>query len=218
MSRWSSKRNTCLHSNDAFGTDITRSRLAHDSTPLKISATGNHPPFYIQKTLLAAVSKNLADYCVAHGSLKLEYEVLRMFMAWIIDRKVTKGSQKTLVQAWKFGARFKIPSFQNCVMRELVPCLLQQSIKPSVVWEAYSIGKIFAPLQEAFVRQLSSNILRDPDNTIWTHDEFRQSGLEKRGDFGRDLMVAMCVAARHKAADDRSRDEEADLEGLLVDE
>lgn len=137
-----------------------------------------------------------------------------MFMSWVIDRKVMKVSQETLTQAWMFGARFVIPTFQNCVIRELVRRLHGHKIRASAVNEAYCGGPKFAPLQKAFIWHISRNLLRDPDNTIWAQEEFEKSGLGGQRDFFKDLAVVMCVSAGHKAADDRSRDDETDLEEL----
>lgn len=89
-----------------YDSDQTHSGLHHDSTPLKVYAAGDHPPFYVQQTLIAGVSKKLADFCTAQTCLNgTEYEVLRIFLSWLVNRTLVDGSQTVLVQAWKFGAR-----------------------------------------------------------------------------------------------------------------
>lgn len=138
-------------------------------------------------------------------------------MGWIITRTVESSSQTSLVKAWKFGARYEIPSFQNLVMRELVDNLRQKRVEASAVREAYSDGVKYDGLQKVFIQQISQDLMRQPESTIWYQDEFKKSGLDHKTDFFRDITFAMCVYAGDNG-NEKSRSGDSDIHHLLVDE
>ena len=76
------------------------SQLQADNVILGVSAVSG-PPFYIQKTILASVSKELADDLRPdhEGVCRLyttTYEALRIFIGWILRYPIQSKSQELL--------------------------------------------------------------------------------------------------------------------------
>jgi hypothetical protein len=188
------------------------------------------PPFYIQKTILANVSKDLADDLQPdrEGICRLyttTYEALRIFIGWLLQYPIQSKSQELLAQSWRFGARYHIPAYQNEVMRQLVGVLHSEPVDVFAVRGAYvytcdfesQIADIIVKrdklLRKAFVAQLASNSrLEHP----WASEEeaYAESGFERNQDFHKDFFHAVCFGS----SKDGSKGDGARIEELLVDE
>lgn len=188
------------------------------------------PPFYIQKTILASVSKELADDLKPdhEGICRLcttTYDALRIFIAWLLRYPIESKSQELLAQSWRFGARYHIPAYQNEVMRRLVGVLHSEPVDVFAVRDAYVYTCDFEPriagiiikrdrlLRKAFVTQLASNSrLGHP----WESEEeaYVSSGLDLNHDFHKDFFHAVCLAS----SEDGPMESGAQIEGLLVEE
>lgn len=188
------------------------------------------PPFYIQKTILASVSKELADDLQPdrEGICRLyttTYEALRIFISWLLRYPIQTKSQELLAQSWRFGARYHIPAYQIEVMGRLVEVLHAEPVDVFAVRDAYVYTCDFEPriadiivkrdqlLRKAFVTQLASNSrLEHP----WKGEEeaYAESGLERNHDFHKDFFHAVCFGS----AKDDSKGAGARIEDLLVKE
>lgn len=205
------------------------SQLQADNVILGVSAVSG-PPFYIQKTILASVSKELADDLQPdrEGICRLyttTYDALRIFIGWVLRYPIQSKSQELLAQSWRFGARYHIPAYQNEVMRQLVDVLQTEPVDVFAVRDAYVYTCDFEPriagiivkrdqlLRKAFVTQLASNSrLEHP----WESEEeaYAESGLERNHDFHKDFFHAVCFGS----SKDGSNGAGARIEELLVDE
>jgi hypothetical protein len=188
------------------------------------------PPFYIQKTILASVSKELAEDLQPDrkGICRLNtttYKALRIFIGWLLRYPIQSKSQELLAQSWRFGARYHIPAYQNEVMRQLVEVLHSEPVDFFAVRDAYVYTCDFEPriadiivkrdqlLRRAFVTQLASNSrLEHP----WESEEeaYAESGLEKNQDFHKDFFHAVCFSS----AKDGLKGAGARIEELLVEQ
>jgi hypothetical protein len=188
------------------------------------------PPFYVQRTILASVSKELADDLQPDrkGICRLNtttYEALRIFIGWLLRYPIQSKSQELLAQSWRFGARYHIPAYQNEVMRQLVEVLHSEPVDVFAVRDAYVYTCDFEPriadiivkrdqlLRKAFVTQLASNSRLEH---LWQSEEeaYAGSGLERNQDFHKDFFHAVCFGS----AKDGSKGAGARIEELLVDE
>ena len=205
------------------------SQLQTDDRILAVSAV-NGPPFYIQKTILASVSKDLADdlrpdrdgICRFNTTT---YEALHIFIGRLLRYPIQSKSQELLAQSWRFGARYHIPAYQNEVMKRLVEILHSEPVDVFAVRDAYVYTCDFEPriadiivkrdqlLRKAFVTQLASNSrLEHP----WEGEEdaYVESGLEKNHDFHKDFFHAVCFGSSKYG----SKGAGARFEELLVEE
>lgn len=205
------------------------SQLQSDNVILGVSAV-NGPPFYIQETILASVSNELADdlrpdhegVCRFYTTT---YEALRIFIGWLLRYPIQSKSQELLAQSWLFGARYHIPAYQNDVMRQLVGVLQAEPVDVFAVRDAYVYTYDFEPriadiivkrdqlLRKAFVTQLASNSrLEHP----WESEEetYMKSGLHMNHDFHKDFFHAVCFGS----SKDGSKEAGARIEELLVEE
>ena len=205
------------------------SQLQADDRIMAVSAVSG-PPFYIQKTILASVSKELADDLQPdqQGICRLcttTYEALRIFIGWLLRYPIQSKSQELLAQWWRFGARYHIPAYQNEVMKRLVEILHSEPVDVFAVRDAYVYTCDFEPriadiivkrdqlLRKAFVTQLASNSrLEHP----WEGEEdaYVESGLEKNHDFHKDFFHAVCFGSSKYG----SKGAGARFEELLVEE
>lgn len=205
------------------------SQLQVDDHTLAVSAV-NGPPFYIQRTILASVSKELANDLRPdrEGICRFNtttYEALRIFIGWLLRCPIQSKSQELLAQSWRFGARYHIPAYQNEVMRQLVDVLHAEPVDVFAVRDAYVYTCDFEPriadmivkrdqlLRKAFVTQLASNSrLEHP----WEGEEedYSKSGLDMNHDFHKDFFHAVCFGPS-KAG---SKGAGARIEELLVEE
>ena len=205
------------------------SQLQADNVILGVSAVSG-PPFYIQKTILASVSKELADDLRPdhEGVCRLyttTYEALRIFIGWILRYPIQSKSQELLAQSWRFGARYHIPAYQNEVMRQLVGLLQAEPVDVFAVRDAYVYTCDFEPqiadiivkrdqlLRKAFVTQLARNSrLEHP----WESEEeaYMKSGLHMNHDFHKDFFHAVCFGS----SEDGLKGPGARIDELLVEE
>lgn len=205
------------------------SQLQADDRVLKISAVSG-PPFYIQKTILASVSHELAnDLQPDHeGICRLcttTYDALRIFIGWLLRTPIQSKSQELLAQSWRFGARYHIPAYQNEVMRQLVGLLQAGPVDVFAVRDAYVYTCDFEPriadiivkrdqlLRRALVTQLASNSRFEHP---WESEEeaYMKSGLHMNHDFHKDFFHAVCFGSSR----DGSKGPGARIEEFLVDE
>ena len=188
------------------------------------------PPFYIQKTILESVSKDLADDLRPdHDGIyrfnTTTYEALRIFIGWLLRYPIQSKSQELLAQSWRFGARYHIPTYQNEVMRQLVDLLHVQPVDVFAVRDAYVYTCDFEPriadiivkrdqlLRKAFVTQLALNSrLEHP----WESEEeaYIKSGLDMNHNFHKDFFHAVCFGS----SEDGLKGPGARIEELLVEE
>ena len=200
-----------------------------DDRTLKVSAVSG-PPFYVQKTILASVSKELADDLQPdhEGICRLcttTYDALRIFIGWLLRYPIQSKSQELLAQSWRFGARYHIPAYQNEVMRQLVGVLHSEPVDVFAVRDAYVYTCDFEPLiagiivkrdrllRKAFVTQLASNSrLEHP----WEGEEeaYIRCGLDMIHDFHKDFFHAVCFGP----SKDGHKGPGARIEELLVEE
>jgi hypothetical protein len=197
---------------------------------MKVSAVDG-PPFCIQRTLLASVSKELADelYPGSDGICRLEtttYAVLRIFFGWILRCPIQSRSQKLLAQSWTFGARYQIRVYQNEVMRRLVDVLHTEPVEMSAVRHVYVrnmelepfIAKFIAErdrlLRKAFVTQLASDTRLEYHWEDEEH-EYVKSGLAANHDFHKDFCHAVCFGPSGNRSIETAG---ACIEELLVEE
>ena len=205
------------------------SQLQADDRILAVSAVSG-PPFYIQKTILASVSKELADDLQPdkEGICRLcttTYEALRIFIGWLLRYPIQSKSQELLAQSWRFGARYHIPAYQNEVMRQLVGVLRSQPVDVLAVRDAYVYTCDFEPqiadiivkrdqlLRKAFVTQLASNSRVEYP---WEGEQetYIKSGLHMNHDFHKNFSHAVCFGPyKHNSKRSGVR-----IEDLLVDE
>jgi hypothetical protein len=206
------------------------SQLQADHQTKKVGAVSG-PPFCIQRTLLASISKELADelYPGSDGICRLEattYEALRIFFSWILRFPIRSRSQELLAQSWRFGARYQIPAYQNEVMRCLVDVLHTEPVKMSVVRDAYVYTTDMEPriarrikkrehlLRNAFVTQLASDTR---DECYWKDEEceYVEIGLAENHDFHKDLCHPVCFGPSGNTSTETAG---ACIEELLVHE
>jgi hypothetical protein len=157
----------------------------------------------VQKTFLASVSTKLAKHCCQKSSeLDTSQEALRIFLAWLIYRDLNEvtNTQKSLAQAWNFGAQYDIPNFQVAVMHLLVLCLHEDHVDPGAVIEAYAVVERDTKLQRAFVAQIAIDMRRG-DVYAWERPTFTDNSMEMVLGFYLDLTDAL-----------READQEAVLE------
>ena len=155
--------------------------------------------YHIQRTFLATVSHSLAERCSEnYNHLDVSNEALRIFLAWLlyddIDRAV--NSQKSLAEAWNFGAKYLMPRFQDAVMHVLVPYLQEVYVCPYAVLEAYRVKERATLLQRAFVAQLAIDMVSQ-EGFRWGEEVFTEHKLENVEGFYLALTQAMCVTLDH---------------------
>lgn len=205
------------------------SRLQSDKRTLQVGAVDG-PLFYVQKTILASVSKELThelrpDLDGVCRFLTTTYEALRIFLRWLLRCPIQCRSQDLLAQSWRFGARYHIPAYQNEVMRRLFEVLHNEQVDITAVRAAYVrtcdlepraasiITKRDQLLRKAFVTQLASN---SRFGHPWESDEetYIRSGLDLNHDFHKDLTHAVCLGSSNSG----SKGTGVRIEELLVEE
>lgn len=163
---------------------------------MKIRANSSTRPFYVPKALLASVSPTLARHCASGHPALTNLESLQTFIAWLFHTPIATQNQKVLAQAWKFGSRFKIPAFQNEIMRHLIQCLHDKRIDLAAVSEAYKGHDSLVPcdlLRKAFVAQICYDNSDLRLGGVWGANDFKASGLSSNDDFREDMASATCV-------------------------
>lgn len=118
-----------------------------------------------------------------------------MFLAWLITRDnndidEVEGCQVSLAQAWKFGAQYDMPDFQDAIMDRLIYYFSWDELSPSAVFEAYAGTERGTKLQRAFIAQLTI-VMRSEREHAWPRNYFTDLRLERVPDFLLDLTDAM---------------------------
>jgi hypothetical protein len=80
--------------------------------------------YRVLHAFLAAVSVKLAESCKesTEHNLDVSDAAFRIFLAWLLHHDIGEvaNSQLTLGQTWNFGSQWKIPAFQEAVMRRVI--------------------------------------------------------------------------------------------------
>lgn len=95
--------------------------MLNSAKPLKIYITGSSDPFYLQEAMLGSVSPELAA-AVIEATLLISKGAFQIFVIWLLHHELGVGqgvsswfdpekAQKSLAEAWNFGAHYKIPAF-----------------------------------------------------------------------------------------------------------
>ena len=165
-----------------------------DTKPLTIKTNGPGVQVYhVQKTFLAGVSAKLVERCCQPpAKLDVSQDAFRIFLAWLFSRDVdeVESSQKSLAQAWKFGAQYDMPDFQDAVMHKILSYLSAENICPCAVAEAYAVPERGTKLQRAFVAQLAIDMRRG-GVYAWNRKLFEDHRFEEVSGFYLDLTEAM---------------------------
>lgn len=203
---------------------LTFSRqLQSNETLLKITTlNAGRPCFYVQKTLLSGVSEKLVSslYTVS-GTTYMDcgtYDVLKTFLGWLVSRRVEGGTQMSLVEAWRFGARYSMSAFQNDLMRRLVEILHSSPVDPYAVRVAYYTMQYSVPhtidtrevlklLRQALVVQIAHQASKRSEHTIDRND-FGKRKLMTVAEFQEDLSHAVCIGFY---------DEDPDMPGVQLE-
>lgn len=148
---------------------------------------------YLDKALLASVSPQLAAYCSAGNKLPIGKDAFRLFVAWILYRKldtVDWFDQKTLAEAWNLGADYDIPGLQNAAMTMLIEWVFKDTlVDPDAVKEAYRSSKRSTELQTAFVTQIGRDGLNSTGD--WSRKVIVDGGMDQVAGFCLDLAMAL---------------------------
>lgn len=196
--------------------------MQKDDTLLKISGGFQKRFFYIQKTLLASVSEALVKGLrttvdvtyIDHAS----FRVLETFFSWLLSRRVEGGTQMSLVEVWRLGARYSIAPFQNEAMRRLVDILHSNPVDIMAMREAYHFISLIPPqsvqpkealglLRQAFVVQIAYQASTRSEHTL-DKDEFAKTRMHTLAEFQEDLTHAVCIGFY---------DEDPDMPGVQLD-
>jgi len=173
-----------------------------DSTrPLEIHISESLDPFYLQKAMLASASPKLAAAAVTKNVLLISNAAFQIFIVWLLHRELSVGQpilswvdkekgQKSLAEAWNFGARYEIPTFQNAVMRVIVSGLQEGNLHCAAVQEAYQTTRRGTKLQSAVVTEVARCCLYDKDIDT-RKGEFEARSLEKVPGLCLDLATAL---------------------------
>lgn len=144
--------------------------------------------------------------------------ILENFFSWLFSRKIEGGTQLSLVQAWRFGARYSIASYQNDVMRCLVDILHSNPVDPGAVREAYwtmtctppqkiQSEELLKMLRQAFVVQVAYQASKRSEHKL-EKDTYARSILHTVAEFQEDLTYAVCIGFY---------DEDPDMPGVQLD-
>lgn len=157
--------------------------------------------------MLAGVSQELADLCATSPALAelrplpvADPEPLHIFLIWLYRFPIKTTDQKGLVQGWKFGAKFKIASFQNDVMRRLVGLLRSDSVRAIAVLDAYNESEpaVRCDLhRKAFVAQIFYDVASFSGSLgrMLTVEEYTASGLSDNAEYKDDIANAVSSGA-----------------------
>jgi hypothetical protein len=123
----------------------------------------------------------------------------RIFVVWLLYREldcVGEGistwvdHQKAFAEAWNFGARYKIPAFQNAAMRMIVLGLNENCLDFDAVQEAYRTDKRETELQKALVMDMVRSCLYE--KSFDDHrEELEHRCMDKVAGFYPDVAVAL---------------------------
>lgn len=152
--------------------------------------------YYVQKSLLATVSQELVAHCTSGFRAFPGIVSLRLFLGWLFGITVNIRDQKAMVQAWIFGARFKIPIFQNAVMRQLVNTLHEEDPDEAAISEAYTHPDSHTHgdlVRKAFIAQLCYELRCTGGSleNLWINNAVAKSLCENT-QFSQDLASAVC--------------------------
>lgn len=147
----------------------------------------------------------LATHCSEqHNHLDISNEAFCIFLAWLLYSDIGRAanSQRSLAEAWNFGAKYLMPEFQDAVMHVIIPILQDTEVCPYAVLEAYKVSERDTLLQRAFVAQLATDMISQTDSQ-WEEKVFTKHKLENVAGFYLDLTQAMCVTFDHSKCVER---------------
>jgi hypothetical protein len=133
------------------------------------------------------------------------HDTLEVLFGWILSRRIEGRTQLSLVKAWKFGARYSIPRFQNDVMRRLVDILNSNPVELDAVREAYYVSPLAAYPPQCALNGAMLKLLREALLIKLVHDatffvspaQFEAEPAHKElatvEEFQKDLAYAVCV-------------------------
>jgi hypothetical protein len=128
--------------------------------------------------------------------------ISRTFFGWVLSRRVEEEAQWKLVEAWIFGARYKITPYQNDVMRRLVDIIQSNPVDLLAVRGAYrdlthrrprtfQAKEVLKLLRQAFVVQIAYQASNRAEHRL-DKDKMNESKLHTLAEFQEDLTHAVC--------------------------